>query len=324
MKAAIVAAMGREPVLGEVSPPAPLFGENWIKVTAAAISHVAKARVSGAHYSANEVFPFVVGIDGVGKLDDGRRVYFGLPRPPFGSMAEYVVAAPRFCVPLPDDLDDFTAAAVANPGASSWAALTERARLQPGETVLINGATGTAGRLAVQIAKWLGAGKIVATGRNPIALGELKQSGAVTTIQLAAEPEALERRLVDEFEQGIDIVIDYLWGKSAVCLLTAAAKAGRDRPPVRFVQVGSVSSVEIPLPGALLRASAIELMGCGIGSVSVQRLVEITGEVLRATIPGNLDINFRKVPFADFDKAWPKDDSTSRTVFDLTQGATWG
>ncbi len=65
-------------------------------------------------------------------------------------------------------------------------------------------------------------------------------------------------------------------------------------------------------------------MGCGIGSVSVQRLVEITGEVLRATIPGNLDINFRKVPFADFDKAWPKDDSTSRTVFDLTQGATWG
>ncbi|WP_043626493.1 zinc-binding alcohol dehydrogenase family protein [Ensifer sp. ZNC0028] len=324
MKAAIVSGTGCEPALGEIAPPTPIFGENWIKVTAAAISHVTKARVSGAHYSANEVFPFVVGIDGVGRLEDGRRVYFGLPRSPFGSMAEFVVAAPRFCVSLPDDLDDFTAAAVANPGVSSWAALTERARLQAGETVLINGATGTAGRLAVQVAKWLGAGKIIATGRNPIALGDIRQNGAVTTIQLGAEPALLERRLVEEFEEGVDIVIDYLWGKSAECLLSVAAKAGSNGRPLRFVQVGSVSGPEIALPGALLRASAIDLMGCGVGSVSVERLVELTGDVLRAATPGNLYINFRKVPFADFDRAWPKDDSTSRTVFDLTQGATWG
>lgn len=323
MKAAIVSVIGCEPALGEIAPPIPFFGENWIKVTAAAISRVTKARVSGAHYSANEVLPFVVGIDGVGRLDDGRRVYFGLPRSPFGSMAEFVVSAPRFCVPIPDDLDDFTAAAVANPGVSSWAALTARAHLQPGETVLINGATGTAGRLAVQVAKWLGAGKIIATGRNPIALGEIKHVGAVTAIQLGTDPASLERRLVDEFEEGVDIVIDYLWGKSAECLLSAAAKAGCNGRPLRFVQVGSVSGSQIALPGALLRASAIELMGCGIGSVTVEKLVELTGDVLRATIPGNLDINFRKIPFADFDRAWPKDDSTSRTVFDLTQGATW-
>lgn len=321
MRAAIVSAMGIEPTLGEIDPPIPLEGENLIKVTAAAISHVTKAHASGVHYSANGVFPFVVGIDGVGRLDDGRRVYFALPRSPFGSMAEFVVADTRLCVPIPAGLEDFTAAAIANPGMSSWAALTERARLQRGETVLINGATGTSGRLAVQIAKWLGAGKVLATGRNPIALEEIRQSGADEIIPLGAEPETLDKRLMKEFVEGVDIVIDYLWGKSAERLLIAAAKAGSGASPMRFVQVGSISGSEISLPSAVLRASAIELMGSGNGSVSADKLLEITSKVLRSTRPAGLDISFRKVPFADFDAAWPKNDSTSRTVFDLSQGA---
>lgn len=321
MRAAIVSAMGVAPTLGEMDPPVPLDGEQRIKVTAAAISHVTKAHASGVHYSANGVFPFVVGIDGVGRLDDGRRVYFALPRSPFGSMAELCVADARLCVSLPDDLDDFTAAAIANPGMSSWAALTERARLQRGETVLINGATGTSGRLAVQIAKWLGAGKVLATGRNPIALEEIRQSGADVIIPLGAEPETLDKRLMKEFAEGVDIVIDYLWGRSAERLLISAAKAGSVASPMRFVQVGSISGSEISLPSAVLRASAIELMGSGKGSVSADKLLEITNTVLRSTRPARLDISFRKVPFADFDTAWPKNDSTSRTVFDLSQGA---
>lgn len=89
---------------------------------------------------------------------------------------------------------------------------------------------------------------------------------------------------------------------------------------MRFVQVGSISGSGISLPSAVLRASKIELMGSGNGSVSADRLVEITGEVLRSTRLANLDISFRKVPFADFDAAWPKNDSTTRTVFDLSQG----
>ncbi|MGB3815079.1 MAG: zinc-binding alcohol dehydrogenase family protein [Shinella sp.] len=321
MRAAIVSAMGVAPTLGEMGLPVPLGGEQRIKVATAAISHVTKARASGVHYSANDEFPFVVGVDGVGRLDDGSRVYFALPRSPFGSMAEFAVADARLCIPLPDDLDDFTAAAIANPGMSSWAALTERARLQRGETVLINGATGTSGRLAVQIAKWLGAGKVLATGRNPIALEEIRQSGADEIISLGAEPEILDKRLMKEFAEGVDIVIDYLWGRSAERLLIAAAKAGSGVSPMRFVQVGSISGSEISLPSAVLRASTIELMGSGNSSVSAGRLIEITGEVLRATMPANLDISFRKVRFADFDAAWPKNDSTSRIVFDLSQGA---
>jgi NADPH:quinone reductase-like Zn-dependent oxidoreductase len=128
------------------------------------MSQVVKSRASGAHYSSSGKFPFVVGIDGVGRLDDGRRVYFILPRAPYGGMAQQTVAPSAQCLALPDELDDVTAAAIANPGVSSWAAYTERAKLKAGETVLVNGATGAAGRLAVQIAKHLGAKKVIATG----------------------------------------------------------------------------------------------------------------------------------------------------------------
>ena len=156
MKAAIVAQAGSLPVYGDFNEPVPSIGESSIAVTAAALSPVVKGRVSGAHYSSLGDFPFVAGIDGVGRLDDGRRVYFILPKAPYGSMAERAAVPALQCVPLPDGLDDVTAAAIANPGLSSWAALKERARLAPGETVLVNGATGTSGRLAVQIAKYLG------------------------------------------------------------------------------------------------------------------------------------------------------------------------
>src|SRR5271156_5594833 len=155
MKAAIVRGAGQTPAYGDFSEPLPTSGESRIAVTAAALSPVVKSRASGTHYSASGQFPFVVGIDGVGRLDDGRRVYFVLPKAPYGSMAERAVVASAQCIALPDELDDVTAAAIANPGMSSWVAYQERAGLKAGETVLVNGATGTAGRLAVQIAKHL-------------------------------------------------------------------------------------------------------------------------------------------------------------------------
>ena len=85
MKAAIVRGAGQTPVYGDFAEPAPSSGENRVTVTAAALSHIVKSRASGAHYSSSGQFPFVVGIDGVGRLDDGRRVYFVLPRAPYGS-----------------------------------------------------------------------------------------------------------------------------------------------------------------------------------------------------------------------------------------------
>lgn len=317
MKAAIVSAAGRAPVLGEFSDLMASAGECLIQVNAAAISHLVKARVSGKHYSADKEYPFGVGIDGVGRLEDGSRVYFAMPRAPHGSMAEFTVVDPRLCVPLPDGLDDLTAAAIANPGMSSWAALTERARMKPGETVLINGATGTSGRLAIQIARLLGAGRIVATGRNPKALAETKSLGADAAIELGTVSERFQDRVMEEFDQGIDVVLDYLWGPSAENLLIAAAKTARDAFPLRFVQMGSMSAPEIRLPASVLRASATELMGSVGGSIALPRLMKIIDKVLHATRLHGLTIPFTPVPFSRFDEVWPLDDSTCRTVFTM-------
>jgi NADPH:quinone reductase-like Zn-dependent oxidoreductase len=315
MKAAMVLKAWQAPVYADFREPQSSSGESRVTVTAAAISHVVKSRASGMHYSSSGQFPFVIGIDGVGRLDDGRRVYFLLPEAPHGSMAERTVVSSTRCLALPDDLDDVTAAAIANPGMSSWAAYTERARLKAGETVLVNGATGTAGRLAVQIAKYFGAKKVIATARNADALKSVAALGADVTIPLVEDAAALEAAFKEQFAAGVDVVVDYLWGQSAERLLIAAAKAGQDAVPIRFVQIGSASGSEITLPSAVLRSSAIELMGSGIGSTPLDRFVAAIGGLLHATLPAGCQIEVTPVPLSDVERAWPNDDSTRRTVF---------
>jgi len=312
MKAAIVQGAGQAPVYGNFDEPVAAAGEYRIAVTASAVSHLAKNRAAGTHYSSSDRFPFVVGIDGTGRLDDGRRVYFVMPRAPHGSMAERTVVSVQNCIVLPDALDDVTAAAIANPGMSSWMALVERARLEVGETVLVNGATGTSGRLAVQIARHLGAGKVIATGRRVEVLETL---GADATIQLVEDQDELEQRFRRQFAEGVDVVLDYLWGSSAACLLRAGAKAGAEAVPIRFVQIGALSGAEVALPAAVLRSSAIELMGSGIGSVAFERMVKCIGDLLQAAVPAGFEVAATPVPLAEFERAWASDDSTRRTVF---------
>lgn len=314
MKAVVVHEAGQAPLYGDFPEPVPSAGEHRITVTAAAISHITRGRASGMHYSSHALFPFVVGVDGVGRLDDGRRVYFVMPRAPYGSMAEQSVAPSAQCLPLPDELDDVTAAAIANPGMSSWAAYVERARLKAGETVLINGATGTSGRLAVQIAKHLGAKKVIATGRNVDTLREVAALGADVTIPLVEDEAALEDSFKQQFAEGVDVVIDYLWGKSAQCLLVAGAKAGAEAVPIRFVQIGAMSGPNLTLPSAVLRSSAIELMGSGIGSVPPERMIMAIRGVLEAAHPHGFKIATAPVPLSEVGQVWSKHDHTRRTV----------
>jgi NADPH:quinone reductase-like Zn-dependent oxidoreductase len=314
MKAAIVRGPGQTPVYGDFKEPEPSTHERLIRVTAAALSPIVRSRASGSHYSASGEFPFVPGIDGVGRLNDGSRVYFVLPRAPCGAMAERTVVPSAQCLALPNELDDVTAAAIANPGMSSWAAYTERARLKAGETVLVNGATGTAGRLAVQIAKHLGARKVIATARNAAALASVAALGADVTIPLG-ENDAPEGRLKGQFAAGVDVVIDYLWGKSAEGLLIAGAKYAPDAVPIRFVQIGSVSGADITLPSAVLRSSAIELMGSGIGSIPLDRLLGTIRALFEATAPAGLKIATNAIPLSEVERAWPNDDNSRRTVF---------
>ena len=316
MKAAVITKPGGTPVFADFDDPAPQADEELIDVAASALSQVTKSRASGSHHTSPGSLPAVVGIDGVGRTQDGRRVYFVLPEQPFGGMAEKAAVSADQCIPLPADVDDLTAAAIAIPGMSSWAALNERAHLIAGENVLINGATGTSGRLAVQIAKYLGAKRVIATGRNVSALEQVKALGADVTISLNQSSEELETAFQEQFGgEGVDVVLDYLWGKSAETLIVAAAKAGKEGVPIRFVQIGAVSGRNITLPSAALRSSALVLMGSGIGSISLKGLVGAIRGVLQAVVPGKLKIETNVVPLADVEDTWNKESGTSRFVF---------
>jgi len=325
MKAAIVVEPGKRPFYGEFAAPVPETGEVLVTVNTSALSHVVKSRASGTHYSSSGDLPFVVGIDGVGRLDDGRRVYFVLPRAPFGSMSEKTAVRASQCVPLPDDLDDVTAAAIANPGMSAWAAFKERAQLKAGESVLVNGATGTAGRLAVQIAKHMGARRVVATGRNADALKSVSALGADVTIPLGDAGDEFEDALREQFGgDGIDVVLDYLWGQSAERVIVAGAKAGKESVPIRFVQIGAMSAPTISLPSAALRSSAILLMGSGINSIALDRIVGSIGELMQATVPGGFKIATKVVPLSAVEDAWAAADSLPRTVFQISELVRFG
>jgi NADPH:quinone reductase-like Zn-dependent oxidoreductase len=185
MKAAVINGPGQTPQYATFCEPTAREDEELIFVRASALSHLTKSRASGSHYSSDGHFPAVAGTDGVGRTANGKRVYFVLPEAPFGALAEKSFVKAQHCIPLPDDLDDITAVAIANPGMSAWAAMMERAHLKAGETVLVNGARGTAGRLAVQLAKYFGAAKVIATGRNEDELKEVKAFGADVTISFS-------------------------------------------------------------------------------------------------------------------------------------------
>ncbi|MDR5781507.1 zinc-binding alcohol dehydrogenase family protein [Caballeronia sp. LZ065] len=315
MKAAVVKQAGTQPTWIEFDEPVASREQGIVKVGASALSRLTRGRASGEHYSSSKIYPFVAGVDGAGRLDDGRRVYFFGPVAPFGAMAERTLVPLDHCLPLADSIDDIDAAAIAIPGMSSWAALTERAKFVAGETVLINGATGASGQLAVQVAKRLGAGKIIATGRNRAMLDRLREMGADTTITLDGDEAALSRAFEAHCAEGVDIVLDYLWGPTARALLIAAARVSEAQRALRFVQIGSMSAQEITLPAAVLRSSAISLLGSGLGSVAMPRLFAAMQAVLNAAAEGGLRVETKAVPMPHLAEHWNDDAGRDRIVF---------
>src|ERR1700678_4586928 len=206
---------------------------------------------------------------------------------------------------------------------SAWAAMKERAQLKTGEAVLVNGATGTAGRLAVQLAKYLGAAKVIATGRNEAELEEVRALGADVTIPFTLGTlhplgaKRYEEALMREFANGIDVVVDYLWGESARTIIAAVAKSVEDATPVRFVHVGGASGEEsIDLPGAGLRSSSIVLMGSGFKSVRSSALLAAIASVFEAAIPARLRIATKTVPLSEVEEYWSAP-GKPRVVFTL-------
>jgi NADPH2:quinone reductase len=239
-------------------------------------------------------------------------------RSPYGTFAELAVAPDWICLPLPEGLDEVTAAGIANPGMSSWAALSARAKLVAGESVLILGATGSAGQMAVQIAKRLGARRVVAAGRNPEVLEKLRDLGADAVISLKQEHGPLVSAFRSEFaEAGVDVVLDYLWGRPAETVLEAISERGfkQKTPRIRFIQVGQSAGRTISLAAATLRSSGLELLGSGYGSASLDEIMKAVGEFFKVAAAKPFQTNVRTAPLRDVESLWNATEDGVRLVF---------
>jgi NADPH2:quinone reductase len=311
MNAAVLHTLGKPPRYEQFREPVPVGNETVVHVRAAALKPVEKQMASGSHYASPREFPVVCGIDGVGRLEDGSRVFVAAPRRPFGAMAERTVVERVRCWPVPEGLDDTAAAALVNPGMSAWLSLAWRAKLGSGETVLVIGATGTTGKLAVQIAKLLGAGRVIAAGRNEDALAGLRTLGADSTLKTSENREELARAFAGEAGKGgFQVIIDYLWGSPTEALLAAITSAGfapSHSGPMRLVQVGESAGPTISLPAAALRSSALEILGAGSGAMPPMDMIrDIYNQLLARAVAGELRIETQPVPLAEIEDAWER------------------
>jgi NADPH:quinone reductase-like Zn-dependent oxidoreductase len=315
MNAAVVNAFRVPPRYTSFADPVTTEGEVLVNVSAVGLHRVVKALADGSHYASSDMLPLIPGVDGVGRLEDGTRVYFGMVRPPFGTFAERAVTAPSMCLPIREALDDVTVAAIMNPGMSSWAALL-RAQFVAGESVLILGATGVAGQLAVQVAKRLGARRVVAAGRNPQVLQELEQQGADAVISLDQGRENVVSLLRSEWvKDRFDVVLDYVWGNPAENLLEAISQKGRGASRIRFVQVGESAGPMIALPAATLRSGGLELLGSGFGSVSIEEIFAAVAKFLREAEKEPFQIKTTAAPLSEIEALWNSTQQGTRLVF---------
>ncbi len=318
MNAAVVYAFNAPPRYTTFADPVPGAGEKLVTVTAVGLHQIVKSLANGTHYGSTGELPFIPGVDGVGRLEDGKRVFFGATRSPYGTFSERALAPGWMSIELPEGLDDVTAAGIANPGMSSWVALSGRAKFAAGESVLILGATGVAGRLAVQIAKRLGARRVIAAGRNPKALEELKELGADSVISLDQEHDALVAAFRQELAQNpVDVILDYLWGIPAEALLDAVSQKGlrTGSSRIRFIQIGGTAGPTISLPAATLRSSAIELLGSGFGSASLDQIVQAVAEFFKVAATQPFHFKAKAVSLKDVEALWNSTESGVRLVF---------
>jgi NADPH:quinone reductase-like Zn-dependent oxidoreductase len=319
MNAAVLHTINQPPRFEQFPEPVAKEDEVIVHVLAAALKPIDKQMASGSHYAAHGKLPVVCGMDGVGRLDEGTRVFFGGPRPPYGSMAERTVVSRARCFPIPDNVNDDIAAAVVTPGLSAWGALVWRAQLARGETVLILGATGVTGRLAIQMAKLLGAERVIAAGRNEQVLNTLHDLGADTTICLGKPGQDLTEAFAREAgDNGFDVIIDFLWGPTTEALLAAITR--KDLKPassrVRLVEVGKIAGPTISLAAAVLRSSRLEILGAGSGNAaaSPEIWIEAVRQLMSNIGRGTLRIDIERVPLGEVENAWHQEQHGRRAV----------
>jgi NADPH:quinone reductase-like Zn-dependent oxidoreductase len=310
MKAAVVSAWGQAPVYLDHPEPEARDGAVVVAVEASALTNLTRGLLSGKHYASKGIqLPAIPGVDGVVRLDDGRRAYAGA-LPPNGMMAERTLVDPSAVLELPAGVDSVTAAAIPNPGVSAWMSLEHAAAVRPGDHVLVLGATGVTGSIAVQLAKSVfGAGRVVVAGRDEARLAWLRQAGADDAIALGSE-DLGARVAAMHAGHPFDAVLDYLWGEPGEQVLAALGsnEQAASYHATRFVQIGSMAGLTMNLPAGILRSAGITMSGVGLGSVPPDVLARVRTEALPRLFAmvgdGELQLRTLAKPLADVEQAW--------------------
>ena len=320
MKAAVIHEFGAVPRFEEFAEPIADSGDLLVQVKAVALENFDKLTAQGVHYASRQIFPqfpAIAGHNGVGTLADGKLVVFGGTRPPYGTMAQRAVVPKEYAAwaaPVPEGVEPAVAAALPASALTSLLPLRWGAKLEPGQTVLIQGATGVSGKLAVQIARLLGAGRIVCTGREESILLSLRDLGASATIDLRLPDAEICDAFRREAGDGYDMVLDFLWGRPTELLFQALTPShvGFPKHRTRYVQIGQAAGPAISLSAEALRTSGLELTGAG--NVSPEQLRESMHQIWTWVREGRLTIDVEKMDLKDIAEAWERKTPGKRIV----------
>jgi NADPH:quinone reductase-like Zn-dependent oxidoreductase len=305
MKAAVVSSFDTAPRYEEFPAPIPVGDDDMVTdVIASGLHPRVRSQADGSHYTSTGELPLVPGIDGVGRGADGLLRYFVLPDTSMGAMAEQTVIDTRRSIVLPEDADPIAVAAAMNPAMSSWVALRQRVAFQAGQNVLVLGATGNAGQMAVQIAKRLGANRVIGAGRHAGRVAGLPALGVTGTVLLDGDADGVARRL-GQAAADADVVIDYLWGEPAAAAMVAVVTERADRgQPLTWIQIGSVAGSTAAIPSAALRAARLQIVGSGQGSASTREILAELPTLAQEISAGRFEVDARPKSLIDVEQAW--------------------
>jgi NADPH:quinone reductase-like Zn-dependent oxidoreductase len=298
VRAAVLSEYG-VPHFGEFEEPLAGEGQAVVEVVAAGLNPVDVVTATGQFYEGAPPLPSVPGKEGVGRLD-GRRVYFGATVQPFGSMAERALIDPENAFDLRDDVDDGLGVALGIAGLAGWLPLSWRAKLEPGEHVLVLGASGAVGQICLQAARLLGAGRVVAGCRSPEGASRARELGADDVVPLDQDPDSLEKAFREATGDRLDVVVDPLWGEPAVAAMKAASAWAR------FVQLGQSAAPEATIASATVRGKSLTIMGHRNFDVPGEVRAEAYATMAAHAAAGELRIEVDKIPLEEVEQAFER------------------
>jgi len=301
MRAAILREYDATPELGEFDDPQADGGTVAADVLAAGLNPVDIRKAAGVFPLAPKPpLPSVAGWEGVARLEDGSRVYFVDPPPPQGALAERTLIDLSATHPVPEGVDDGVAVALGIAGLAGWLALTWSAKLREGESVLVLGATGTVGQVAVQGAKLLGASRVVAAGRNERALARAAELGADATVQLGGDDLAERFRESAGDAGGFDVIVDPLWGEPGVAAMEASTRF------TRHVALGQSAGMHASVSVATVRNKPLTIVGHTNYAIPFEDQQAAYAEMCAHAAEGRLTADVEAVPLADVTSAWER------------------